>query len=169
MLLASFVSLVPTSLAWAANPGDADPTKSHLAAASAAYTLGHFAEAYDDYADLLKNYGDKLKKTDRTLVEARLKELATKTGTIAIHVNENQSTVTLDEKNLGTPAPAIVRSDVGPHHIHVEKDGFSPFDSTVTVTAAGRAAVEVGPGLIAEDLAPALPQAFAAAGQQERC
>jgi hydroxyethylthiazole kinase-like uncharacterized protein yjeF len=32
----------------------------------------------------------------------------------------------------------------------------------------GRAAVEVGPGLIAEDLAPALPLAFAAAGQATR-
>ena len=31
----------------------------------------------------------------------------------------------------------------------------------------GRAALEAGPGLIAEDLAPALPRAFAAAGEHE--
>jgi hypothetical protein len=145
----SCVLLLLASSASAANPStnsaaDATAAKTHLAAASAAYTLGHFAEAYDDYAEVLKNYADILKKDDRTKAEARLKELGQKTGTIAIHVNENQATVSIDEKNLDASQPlGVIRRDVGAHHVHVEKEGFSPFDTTVTVTAAGRAVVEV--------------------------
>ncbi|MEO8874140.1 MAG: PEGA domain-containing protein [Polyangiaceae bacterium] len=131
----------------AANESPAAKTeaaKSRLAAASAAYTLGHFSEAYDAYADVLKNYGDAIKKTDRTAAEAKLKELTTKTGTIAIHVNENGARVSLDEKDVGlSPTALPFRNDLGLHHVHVEKEGFSPFDSNVTVTAAGRAVVEV--------------------------
>jgi hypothetical protein len=140
----SCVLLLLASSASAANPPDAAAAKTHLAAASAAYTLGHFAEAYDDYADVLKNYADILKKDDRTKAEARLKELGQKTGTIAIHVNENQATISIDEKTLDASQPlGVIRRDVGPHHVHVEKEGFSAFDTTVTVTPAGRAVVEV--------------------------
>lgn len=140
----SCVLLLLASSASAANPPPAEVAKAHLAVASAAYTLGHFAEAYDDYADVLKNYADVLKKDDRTKAEARLKELGTKTGTLAIHVNENQAQVSLDEKLLDASQPlGVIRRDVGPHHVHVEKEGFSPFDTTVTVTAGGRAVVEV--------------------------
>jgi ADP-dependent NAD(P)H-hydrate dehydratase / NAD(P)H-hydrate epimerase len=48
--------------------------------------------------------------------------------------------------------------------------GLHPWDAaSAGAWLHGRAAVEVGPGLIAEDLAPALPQAFAAAVRAERC
>ena len=44
--------------------------------------------------------------------------------------------------------------------------GLSAWEAALAgVWLHGRAAIEVGPGLIAEDLAPALPQAFAAAGR----
>ncbi len=136
--------MIASSASAANSPADAAAAKAHLAAASAAYTLGHFAEAYDDYADVLKNYADVLKKDDRTKAEARLKELATKTGTIAIHVNENQAQVSIDEKIIDAIQPlGVIRRDVGAHHVHVEKEGFSSFDTTVTVTPAGRAVVEV--------------------------
>jgi hypothetical protein len=136
--------LIASSASAANSPADVAAAKAHLAAASAAYTLGHFAEAYDDYADLLKNYADVLKKDDRAKAEARLKELGTKTGTLAIHVNENQAQVSVDEKILDASQPlGTLRRDVGAHHVHVEKEGFSPFDTTVTVTAGGRAVVEV--------------------------
>ncbi len=73
-----------------------------------------------------------------------MKELAPKIGTISIHVNESLAIVSIDDKVLGPGQPlAVIRRDAGPHHVHVEKEGFSPFDTTVTVTPAGRAAVEV--------------------------
>jgi len=142
-------SLAREKSAAAANGAETTSAKSEaakrqLAVASAAYALGHFAEAYDAYTDLVKSYGDTLKKPDRAAAEAKLKELATKTGTVAVHVNENGAHVSIDDKEIGvSPTPLPVRKDLGPHHVHAEKDGFSPFDSNVTVTAAGRAVVEV--------------------------
>jgi hydroxyethylthiazole kinase-like uncharacterized protein yjeF len=46
--------------------------------------------------------------------------------------------------------------------------GLSPWEAAMAgAWLHGRAALEVGPGLIAEDLAPAFPRAFAAARRQD--
>ncbi len=134
------LALTEYTLARAAQPG----AEAALGVARADEALGKSGDAYDAYNDALKTFGSTMKKADKTAAEAKLKELGQKTGTISIHVNEEGAKVLLDDHDLGPgPAPALLRADVGPHRVHVEKEGFLPFDSSVTVTAGGRAIVEV--------------------------
>ncbi len=124
--------------------GAQSSVEASLGIAAAQDAMGHYGDAYDTYSDLLKTYASTIKKADKTTAENKMKELAAKTGTLTIRVSENGAEVTLDDKDLGpSPTAALVRVEAGPHHVHVEKEGFSPFDSTVTATASGRAVVDV--------------------------
>lgn len=134
------VALSEYTLARAAQPS----VEAALGVAAADEGLGKLGDAYDAYSDVLKSFASTIKKSDKATAEAKLKELAAKTGTVSIHVSEAGARVTLDDHDLGpSPAPALVRTDVGPHRVHVEKEGFAPFDTNVSVTAGGRAVVEV--------------------------
>ncbi len=117
-----------------------------LGAADALYQLGRLGDAYDAYTEAQRLYGPKLGAADKTLVTARLKELAAKTGALSIHVEESGADVQLDGKSLGTaPMAALLRLPVGPHPVRVTKAGFLPFSVDADVGPDGKAVVDAPP------------------------
>jgi PEGA domain len=117
-----------------------------LGAADALYQLGRAADAYDAYTSAQGTYGPKLAGADKATVAARLKELATKTGALSLHVEDPGADVALDGKSLGTsPFAALVRVAVGPHEVRVTKMGFLPFVGTADVQPDGKAVVDATP------------------------
>jgi hypothetical protein len=115
-----------------------------LAAAEALFQLGRFAEAYEAFDDLQRSSGAKLGGGDKTLVAYRLKDLAAKTGSLSLHVEEPGADVQLDGKPLGTsPLALLTRVAVGGHEVQVTKAGFVPFASHVDVAPDVKATVDV--------------------------
>ncbi len=112
--------------------------------ANAQYQLHHLAEAYDAYEEFERTYGATLGGAERALVTARLKELTDKTGYLSIRVSESGAAVSIDDTPVGkTPVPALIRVLVGSHKVHIEKEGFDPFDAPADVTANGKSVVDV--------------------------
>src|SRR6185437_3434390 len=107
----------------------AGPTAhAQLGMADALYELGRAAEAYTAYSDAQETFGAKLTGGDKTAVASRLKELASKTGTLSIHVEDSGADVSLDGKSIGTsPMAALQRVATGPHEVRVTRAGFLPF------------------------------------------
>jgi PEGA domain len=117
-----------------------------LGAADALYQLGRAADAYDAYTVAQGTYGPKLAGADKATVAARLKELATKTGALSLHVEDSGADVALDGKSIGTaPMAALLRVAVGPHEVRVSKMGFVPFVGTADVQPDGKAVVDATP------------------------
>jgi hypothetical protein len=115
-----------------------------LASAEALFQLARFAEAYEAFDDLQRSSGAKLGGGDKTLVANRLKDLAGKTGSLSLHVEEPGADVLLDGKPLGTsPLALLSRVAVGGHEIQVTKAGFVPFASHVDVAPDVKATVDV--------------------------
>ena len=114
-----------------------------LGVADALYQLGRAADAYTAYADAQQIYGTKLAGADKATVAARLKELAGKTGSPAIHVDESGADVALDGKSVGTsPMAALLRVATGPHEVRVNKTGYLPFVGQADVPPDGKAVVD---------------------------
>lgn len=112
--------------------------------ANARYQLKQDAEAWAAYDEYLKTYGAKVPKPKAAAAEARLKELAARTGAITIASPEAGAQVFVDDKAVGTtPLPGAVRLSAGPHRVRVTKDGFGPVDQVTNVQAGGAATVEV--------------------------
>ena len=104
--------------------------------ANAHYQQKHDAEAYAAYDDWLKTHGAKAPRPRKTAVEARLKELAERTGLLAVDVSEPGATITVDDKPMGaTPLAAPLRLALGPHRVRIAKDGFLPADQVPNVAA----------------------------------
>src|SRR5262245_37283477 len=61
--------------------------------ANASYQMKQDAEAYAAYSEWNKLYGDKAPKPKKAAVEARLKEIATRTGELTINVNEQGAAI----------------------------------------------------------------------------
>jgi hypothetical protein len=121
-------------------------THAQLGAADALYQLGRAGEAYDAYAEAQRALLPKLGASDKALVTARLKDLAARTGALAIHVEEAGAEVQLDGKSLGTsPVAALLRVPVGAHSVRVTKTGFVPFAGDADVTPDGRAVIDAVP------------------------
>jgi len=115
-----------------------------LGAAEALFQLGRAAEAYEAYDEIQRSSGAKLVGGDKTVVVNRLKDLATKTGALSLHVEEPGADVQLDGKALGTsPLALLTRVAVGSHEVHVTKAGFVPFVSRVDVASDVKATVDV--------------------------
>lgn len=118
--------------------------RAHVGAADALYQLGRITEAYDAYDELQRAFGAKLALADKNTVTARLKDLATKTGSLSLHVEEAGADVELDGKSLGvSPLAALIRVAVGPHDVHVTKTGFVPFNARADVAPDVKATVDV--------------------------
>jgi hypothetical protein len=114
-----------------------------LGLADALYQLGRPADAYSAYADAEQNYGPKLTGADKTTVASRLKDLAARTGSLAIHVDEGGADVALDGKSIGTsPMAALLRVATGPHEVRVNKTGYLPFVGQADVQPDGKAVVD---------------------------
>jgi hypothetical protein len=117
-----------------------------LGVADALYQLARTGEAFDAYTEAQRTFAAKLSAADKTLVTARLKELAGKTGALSIHVEEPGSDVALDGKSIGTsPIAALVRVAVGTHEVRVTRAGFVPFVGAADVQADGKAVVDANP------------------------
>jgi hypothetical protein len=122
--------------------------------ANAQYQLGQAVDAYHSYEDLLKTYGDKLGPA-KAAAEARLKELAGKTGLLGVNVNETGADIAIDGKAFGqSPLAAPVRLAAGTHSIKVTKAGFTPFEKSLelqggqTQTAEATLAKEATKGTV---------------------
>lgn len=112
--------------------------------ANAHYQLKHDGEAYAAYTEWNDKYGTKSTPAKKGAVAARLKELAEKTGTLTITVNEAGAAILVDEKPVGTsPLAAPLRLGAGPHRVRVTKDGFVAFDQAPNVSAGAGATVDV--------------------------
>jgi hypothetical protein len=117
----------------------AAPTSQALSRlANAQYQLGHVTDAYQSYAELVKTYGDKLGPA-KAAADARLKELAAKTGLLELKISESGASVAIDGKSFGqSPLAAPLRLVAGPHAVKVTKEGFASFDKSIEVQG-GRA------------------------------
>jgi hypothetical protein len=118
--------------------------RSQLGVADALFQLGRLGEAYETYDDAKSTYGTKYGPGEKGLVNARLKELAAKTGWLSIRIADPGAAVELDGKSIGTsPVPALVRVSVGSHEVRVTKAGFAPFVGRAEVPSDGKAVVDV--------------------------
>lgn len=112
--------------------------------ANAHYQMKQEGEAYAAYSEWLETYGAKAPAGKKAAAEARLKELAQKTGALTLEVSEPGANVTIDDRPAGvSPLSAPVRLSAGPHRVHVAKDGFLPFDASPNVVAGGAATLAV--------------------------
>ncbi len=127
----------------------APSARAQLGVADALYQLGRSVEAYQTYADAQRTFGATLGKLEKGLADSRLKELAKKTGSLQVRVNEAGAEVQVDGKPAGvSPLPAAIRVATGPHDVRVSKAGFSPF--AVQSEVAVEAAVVVDVTLVAQ-------------------
>jgi hypothetical protein len=120
-----------------------------LGVADALYQLGRAADAYDAYAAAQATYGSRpagFTAAEKATVASRLKELATRTGALSLHVEDAGADVALDGKSIGAaPIAALVRVAVGSHEVRVTKVGFLPFVGTADVQPDGKAVVDATP------------------------
>lgn len=132
------------ALAHFRNANQATPSaRAQMGVAEALYELGRPAEAYEAYKAVKSNYGPTLGPADKATIAKRLQELAAKTGWLSVRVSETGAQVDVDGRSLGaSPVPALVRVIVGPHDVHVKKDGFAAFSGHADVTADGTAVVD---------------------------
>lgn len=111
--------------------------------ANAHYQLKHDGEAYEAYDAWLKTYGAKASAAKKKTAEARLKEIAARTGTLEIAVEPAGASIAIDDAPKGTaPLAAPLRLAAGPHRLRVTKDGFLPFDRTPNVVAGATTKID---------------------------
>ena len=101
--------------------------------ANAHYQQKHDVDAYVAYESWIKTYGPTSPAKKRA-AEARLQELAGKTGLLGLDTTESGAVISVDDKPSGTtPLAAPLRLAVGPHRVRITKDGFVPFDQVPNV------------------------------------
>lgn len=106
--------------------------------ANALYQAGQLGKAFTAYTEWLAIYGAKAPAAKKKTAETRLKELGEKTAILTITVNEPGAAITLDDEPLGTsPLANPIRVALGPHRLHVTKDGFVTVDEPTKVDAGG--------------------------------
>ncbi len=109
--------------------------------ANAFYKLNRLAEAHEAYEAALKQT---LLGGDKKTANDRLGEIAGKTGTVTVTVNEAGAAVSVDGKPAGSsPLVKPVRIMAGSHKLTVTKDGFTPFETTVEVAVKGASTIDV--------------------------
>lgn len=110
--------------------------------ANALYQLGQFPDAYEAYEDYLKLYGDKLSRPVRIVAEARMKELAEKTGVLVI-TSDAGAQIFVDENTVGkAPLAKAIRVMAGVHKIRATRETLSS-EQTINITAGGNLSVSV--------------------------
>ena len=111
--------------------------------ANAQFQQKRDTEAHAAYSEWLKLYVAKV-PGKKAGVEARLKDLDTRTGLLAIETTESGAAVSVDDKPMGvTPLAAPLRVAIGPHRVRVTKEGFLPFDQAPNVAVGVTSKVEV--------------------------
>jgi len=110
--------------------------------ANALYQLGQFPDAYEAYEEYLKIYGDKLSRPVRIVAEARMKELAEKTGVLVI-TSDAGAQILVDDNSVGkAPLAKAVRVMAGVHKIRATRETQTT-EQTINITAGGNLAVSV--------------------------
>jgi hypothetical protein len=108
------------------------------------WELQKWTDAYEAYDEYLTTYSAKLPKNKKDLAQRRLRDLADKTGALAIDATEVGADVFVDDKNIGkTPLPKPLRLMPGPHRVRVLKEGYLPWEQAPNVTANGATPVAV--------------------------
>lgn len=114
------------------------PTRS--ATRNAAVALVHlrrFAEACEQYRDLLRLFGEEMPRAQRESAQAELAAILVQTGEIAIESQQSGAIVFVDGTQRGTtPLNGAVRVDPGTHRVRLEKAGFATTEIVVTVASA---------------------------------
>ncbi len=103
---------------------------------------------YSKVISLVRRYKDEgaqiISAKEAQDAEDLLWTLQSLTSTVKLVVNEPGATVTIDDEPVGTsPIEKPVLVDIGSRHIHATKDGFVPYDATITVGNAPETAVDV--------------------------
>lgn len=135
------VGSVSASFAQTTPPATAAELES---AANAHFQAKRDAEAYAAYAEWMEKYGAKAPAAKKAMVQARLKELEARTGTLVLTIAEAGAQVSIDDRPVGAaPITAPIRLSAGPHRVRVTKDGFMPFDAAPNVVAGAPTNVTV--------------------------
>ncbi|MBX3185903.1 MAG: PEGA domain-containing protein [Labilithrix sp.] len=112
--------------------------------ANAYVQLKRDGEAYAAYDEYLKTYGAKVPAAKKAAAEARLKELAARTGALALENVEAGAAVAIDDAPYGTtPLAGPIRLSAGPHRVRITKEGFVPFDQAPNITAGATTSLPV--------------------------
>jgi hypothetical protein len=112
--------------------------------ANALFQQKQDAEAYAAYESWLKTYGSTAPPAKKKAAEARLQELAGRTGLLALDAPDSGAAVAIDGKAAGTtPLAAPIRLAAGPHRIRITKEGFFPFDQAPNVAPGTTTTVQV--------------------------
>jgi hypothetical protein len=105
-------------------------------AANAHYQLKHDTDAHAAYSAWLQTYGAKAPAAKKQAAEARLNEIAARTGVLALDVSEPGATISVDDRAMGTsPLASPLRLPAGPHRVRVTKDGFNAFEGSTNIAA----------------------------------
>jgi hypothetical protein len=106
--------------------------------------LNRFAEAYELYAQVLAEHGDKLKPNEKQSIAQATKELAQLTGTIEIASDEQGAEVAIDGAKLGEiPLPRPKRVAIAKHRVRATKAGFEPFEIEVDIASQTALKIDV--------------------------
>ncbi|MBS2015533.1 MAG: PEGA domain-containing protein [Deltaproteobacteria bacterium] len=107
------------------------------------------AVAYATYEEWKRTYGPKAAKPKNDAIDARMKEIASRTGELTISLEDPSAagaTVLVDDKpapGAATPKGYVLRLPPGPHRVRVTKDGFGAFDQVPNVAAGASATLAV--------------------------
>jgi hypothetical protein len=104
--------------------------------------LGRFDEALDLLDALLREFPT-LSPEERGMTERELVELRGLVGTIEVRVSEAGAVVLVDGRERGTSPVAPFRVVAGTRALHVYRDGFLPYRTTVQVAGGNVAKVNV--------------------------
>jgi hypothetical protein len=118
----------------------------HLAATHQA--LGHWLEAEQQLADLLRETEDEYVLRHRVTLEKAYEFVSARIGSLDVSGGAVGADVLLNGRQLGTlPLPAPLRVPIGSYVLEVRKDGYYAVSRPVTISGHGflREAVELVP------------------------
>jgi tetratricopeptide repeat protein/PEGA domain-containing protein len=119
--------------------------------------MGRKAEAADVYAEFIRQPGtEEAKRTEGT---GLLAELDAQVGKLRIEVPQPGARVVLDGREIGTGTSFTVRVDPGSHSVVAERVGSPPAAATIDVPVGMERAVNLRPGAVVGQAAPAAEKA----------
>lgn len=107
--------------------------------ANAHYQTKNDGAAYATYEEWKRTYGPKAANPKNAAIDARMKEIAGRTGELTISLEDPSAagaTVLVDDKpapGTATPKGYVLRLPPGPHRVRVTREGFGAFDQVPNV------------------------------------
>jgi len=130
------------------NAGDTERALDHFLRSRAAFAsskntinaaicldkLERFDEALELYEEALTRFGGQLDDSDKATIGPTMTKLRQKVGSIDVSANVLGGSLVIDQRARGKlPLLTPVRVLAGPHIVRVLKDGYAPFETTVSV------------------------------------